>query len=92
MQDIQRTRPDIRISIAALATAVIFGLLSWASITLTRDEGRITALWLPNALLVGIVLRDDAARIDWCLLSSLAANVARRAPLFYGFYTPIRRA
>ncbi|MCW6533711.1 MASE1 domain-containing protein [Sphingomonas lycopersici] len=66
----------MRTPIAALATAVIFGLLSWASITLTRDEGRIAALWLPNAFLVGIVLRDDAARIGWFLLPSLAANVA----------------
>lgn len=75
MQEIRRAHPNSRTLIAPLITAVIFGLLAWASIILTRDEGRIAALWLPNAFLVGIVLRYDAARIGGFLLPSVIANI-----------------
>ncbi len=37
--------------------AVVFGILAYASIEYTRGEGRIAAVWIPNALALAFLLR-----------------------------------
>lgn len=56
-----------------MLVAAGFALLAWAGITLTRDAGRIAALWLPNAFLVAVILR-----LKWSLAwrYMLACNLA----------------
>ena len=43
--------------LAPIVVAALFGLLAWCSIMLTRGDGRVAAIWLPNALLVAVLLR-----------------------------------
>lgn len=61
---------------APLIAAIVFGLLAWGSVEFTRGAGRIAALWLPNAFLVGLMLRESPARMGWFLAPSYFANVA----------------
>ena len=64
---------------AVVTAAMAFGLLAWAGITLTRDEGRIAIVWLPNALLVAILLRSDfkqgIAFLPPAFLANIGANM-----------------
>lgn len=39
--------------------AATYGLLGWWGVMLTEAEGRIAAVWLPNAVLVAVLLRTD---------------------------------
>ena len=58
-----------------IALAGLFGLLAWCSIMLTRGDGRVAAIWLPNALLVAVLLRSDGlARLRF-FPPAYAANV-----------------
>ncbi|WP_054530955.1 PAS domain S-box protein [Erythrobacter sp. SG61-1L] len=50
-------RGFVAVSARVAFVALAFGLLAWHGITLTRDVGRIAALWLPNAFLVVMILR-----------------------------------
>ena len=66
-------------SFATLLLVVVvfagFGGLAYFSITLTRSEGRVAAVWLPNAVLLALLLRRQM-RSDWILLAtSLLGNV-----------------
>lgn len=60
------------VSIAALAS--LFGLLAYLGVTLTRDQNRIAAVWLPNAVLIALMLRYH--RQDyWTLAAAFGANI-----------------
>ncbi|UIJ46633.1 PAS domain S-box protein [Sphingomonas cannabina] len=59
-----------------LLAAAAFAFLAWGSIVLTRDTGRIAALWLPNAFLVAIMLRYERAGFGWFIVPSFIANAA----------------
>lgn len=62
------------------AVSLIFGLTAYAGITLTRDSGRIAAVWAPNAILLCVLLK--AKREAWlpllatCFVSNVIANLA----------------
>ena len=52
-----------------------FGGLAYFSATLATLEGRIAAVWLPNAVLLALLLRRQS-RSDWILLAAgLAGNI-----------------
>ncbi|MBT0667937.1 MASE1 domain-containing protein [Novosphingobium profundi] len=56
------------------AMAVLFGVLAYIGVELTRAESRIAAIWLPNAVIIAIMARR--ARFDLVLLLVVfAANV-----------------
>ncbi|ALE17491.1 sensor histidine kinase /response regulator [Altererythrobacter epoxidivorans] len=56
-----------------MAAALAFGIVAFASIELTRGDGRIAAVWIPNALAVVFMLRVRLAR-EWLFLGSLFAG------------------
>ncbi|WP_183030015.1 PAS domain S-box protein [Altericroceibacterium spongiae] len=56
--------------------AFLFGLLAWLGITLTRGEGRIAAIWAPNAVLLAVLLRRHAREDLLYLPAVYAANIA----------------
>ena len=60
--------------IAAVGAA--FGLVAWLGISMTREEGRIAALWFPNALLLVLLLRCDTRLVPAFLASAFVANIA----------------
>ena len=65
-----------------LATAILAGaffVLAWGGIYLTREAGRVSALWLPNALLVAAVLRTrdhHLLKVLACFAANVGANLA----------------
>ena len=67
----QRLRGNVGI-IALLALA--FGFFAWTGINLTRDSGRVAALWIPNAILVAAILRSDRRTSIRFLIAALIAN------------------
>lgn len=60
---------------AVLFAAILFGLLAWGGITLTRDESPVAAVWLPNAALVAILLRGRGVGDLVFLPPAFVANV-----------------
>jgi PAS domain S-box-containing protein len=59
--------------------AVLFGLLAYLSVTLTRGDTRIAAVWIPNAFLLAIMLhrgRFDPALTLAALVANSIANLA----------------
>ncbi len=63
-------------AVRLMLVAAGFAFLAWAGIMLTRDAGRIAALWLPNALLVAIILRLKWPVAWRYMLSCNLANIA----------------
>ena len=61
---------------ALLLVSVIFGLLAWGGVTLTRDEGRIAVVWLANAFLVAVMLRSEKRHVPYYLTGAFAANIS----------------
>ena len=68
--------------VACLAGFVLFAMMAFISIELTRGSGRIAVVWLPNALAVAVLLRTVIVHERAFYLSLLAGNVA--ANLFVG--------
>lgn len=62
--------------LAVLFVSLAFGLLAWGGISLTRDEGRIAIVWLPNALLVAVLLRSKASSAIFYLPAAFCVNIA----------------
>lgn len=56
--------------------AVLFGLLAYTGISLTRENGRVALLWLPNAMLAAWLLRNDSDACPLYLLACALANLA----------------
>ena len=61
---------------AIILVSLVFGLLAWGGIALTRDEGRIAIVWLPNALLVAVLLRSKPSSAFVYLPAAFCVNVA----------------
>ena len=58
-----------------LVVGAAFAGLAYFSVTLARVEGRVAAVWLPNAVLLAFLLRRRM-RSDWILLAaSFAGNI-----------------
>jgi signal transduction histidine kinase/CheY-like chemotaxis protein len=68
-----------RVLPAAMCIGALFGLLAYAGIALTREHERVAALWLPNAMLVAVLLRGrsgrDPAYIAAAFIGNLTANL-----------------
>ena len=70
-------RPPATLATLLLVLVVfaVFGGLAYFSVTLATLEGRVAAVWLPNAVLLALILRRRV-RSDWLLLAaSFAANI-----------------
>ena len=65
--------------VSVVLTALLFGVLAWGGVVLTRDESRVAAVWLPNAVLVAILLRGrglgDLAFLPAAFAANIVANV-----------------
>ncbi len=59
-----------------VVTALIFGLLAYFGVALTRDETRIAAVWIPNAVLVALIMRQGQGRWPMMLIGALTGNVS----------------
>ncbi len=64
-------RPGVAVAVVSLA----YGLAAWFGIDLTRDDGRIAALWLPNALLVAAILRQEWPKAAPFMAACHLANI-----------------
>ena len=53
-----------------------FGLFAWIGIGLTRDSGRVAALWIPNAIVLAAVLRADKRTSIQFIGTAFLANCA----------------
>ena len=54
--------------------AAAFGALAWLSVEITRVEGRVAAVWIPNALALAVLLRFRVRHL-WAVFPALfAAN------------------
>lgn len=59
-----------------LGLAVLFGLLAYAGIQLTRSGGRVAMLWLPNAIAAAWLLRSRTDAMPLYVCACFFANVA----------------
>ena len=65
----------VRTVAAACGAALVFGLLAFASIELTRGGGRVAAVWMPNALAIALLLRRHLSFEPLFCLALLAGNI-----------------
>lgn len=66
------------------ALATLFGVLAYLGVTLTRDHMRIAAVWLPNALLIAFMLRQqrvDLSLVAAAFMANFVADIAAGDPL-----------
>lgn len=71
-----RLRNGSIVLLSCLAGGVLFGLLAFASVELTRADSRIAAVWIPNALAVAALLRYRVASAHLFILTLWAGNTA----------------
>lgn len=67
--------------IAVVVAAALFGVLAFYCIELTRGDGRIAAIWLPNAFAVALLLRPRHTRREVPLLTAIWLGMAIAAHL-----------
>ncbi|MDE1467720.1 sensor histidine kinase [Aurantiacibacter sp. D1-12] len=72
----------IRLAAAVIVVALAFFALASFSIELTRDGGRIAAVWVPNSVLLVLLLRGRKEHIPFYLGAAFAGNIC--ANLFVG--------
>ncbi len=76
-----RSRIAASVAISLIAGAA-FGLLAYCSIELTRGDGRVAAVWLPNAVALAFLLRAKVPYEPLLFAMLWSGNVA--ANLFVG--------
>lgn len=58
---------------------ILFGLVAYEAISLTRGDGRIAAVWIPNAIAVAYLLRARLGKeillLAMCWLGNIGANL-----------------
>lgn len=90
---IPRAKPGFaaggRTALAVLAAAAVFGTLAYAGVEFTRGGGRVAALWLPNAFLVGILLRTRTNTCPFFVAAAWMANVGANLAAGDGIMTAI---
>lgn len=73
------------VPLRALAIAAVFAALAYTGIALTREPGSIAILWLPNAVLVAVLLRTQIAHssvyVSACLIANILVNLLTGANL-----------
>ena len=67
---------------AITAAGVMSGLLAYGGITLTHNGSRVAEIWLPNALILAVVLRGRGLGALAYLPAAFGANVV--ADIFVG--------
>ena len=65
----------LREAALVLAGGLAFGALAWLSIEMSRGDGRIAAVWVPNAIAVAVLLRVRLKREHVLLASMWTGNV-----------------
>ncbi|HZF43281.1 MAG TPA: PAS domain S-box protein [Sphingomonadaceae bacterium] len=63
---------------AVVLLAAVFYAAAWCSLALSEQTGHVSALWLPNALLVAVMLRGGGSRVPEtmaCFAANVAANL-----------------
>lgn len=63
--------------------AIAFAALAWIGVAWSRDGGPIAALWLPNAMLLGMLLQRERQSLRpflLCFVANLATNIAAGIP------------
>ena len=68
--------PTLHGAAAALACGLAFGLLAYGSIDLTRCDGRVAAVWIPNGLALACLLRVRMRSEYAFYLALMAGNIA----------------
>ena len=66
----------LRSLLADLVLAVVFGVAAWLCLAYTRTGSPVALVWLPNALLVGVLIQSASLRLRPLVLCSLALLVA----------------
>ncbi|MXO89293.1 MASE1 domain-containing protein [Pontixanthobacter aquaemixtae] len=66
----------VRIAALYLAAGCMFGAIAHLAIDLTRGDGRIAMVWIPNAIAVAALLRWDAPREHLLFAALWMGNVA----------------
>ena len=67
--------PSIRNeAVRTFALALLFGILAYLAIVITGSEDRIAAIWLPNAVLVAFILRQERTN-PWLICAAFTANL-----------------
>ncbi|MBH5321918.1 MASE1 domain-containing protein [Aurantiacibacter sediminis] len=73
---IERSQHLLRLVLIAALVFVGFGLLASFGISLTRESGRIAAVWMPNAALLVVLLHSRERDLPVLMLSAFAGNIA----------------
>ena len=68
--------PVAALTASAAALALLFFACAWAGIVLTKGEGRIAALWVPNALAAWWLLRAGRREAGVFFAAAFAGNIA----------------
>ena len=71
----ENDRQLLTLAATVVGVTLLYGALAWFGITLTRAEGRIAAVWVPNALLLAVLLRHDRSFAPVFVAGCFAANV-----------------
>jgi diguanylate cyclase (GGDEF)-like protein len=76
----RRSRPPLAAGVFSFAA--VSALSTWFSITLTRFDGGVAALWIANGLLTGTLLLTPRRHWRWWCLAAAAGQLGAR--LFHG--------
>ena len=60
--------------LVCLCGMLVFGILAWTSLSFTRLDTRIAAVWVPNAVAVAFLLRFKVAKEQWFILALWVGN------------------
>ena len=71
----ENDRELVVLAATVLGVTLLYGALAWFGISLTRTEGRIAAVWAPNALLLTVLLRHPRHLAPVFLSGGFAANI-----------------
>ena len=61
MADDQPAVPSIQILLIAILAGAIFGLVAWVDIMISRGDGRVAAVWVPNAIALAFLMVQKRA-------------------------------
>ncbi|WP_271078559.1 sensor histidine kinase [Aurantiacibacter sp. MUD61] len=76
LSPVEASQRILRLALIASLVFAGFGLLASFGISLTRESGRIAAVWMPNAALLVLLLHSRERHIPVFMLSALAGNIA----------------
>lgn len=76
--------PRTGMGAAIVTVGICYGILAWAGITLTKEDGRIAAVWFPNAMLVVVLLRNRREFRPWFAGAGFIGNMCANAAVADG--------